>query len=95
MDIFQSIGFWISFSAVLLVTLIVGGLLSATLAQCPAFGKLLLISVGVAFLGGLLGYWLIGRMAPAARAASQIDLEGIKSRVADIKGRLAQLSPTA
>ena len=52
MDAFKSTSFWVGFSAAMLITLLIGGLVSAMLDKCPAFGPLLLISIGAALLGG-------------------------------------------
>jgi hypothetical protein len=52
MDTFKSTSFWMGFSAAMLISLLIGGLVSAMLNKCPAFGPLLLISIGAALLGG-------------------------------------------
>ena len=90
----------------MLVTLLVGGLLSATLKQCPAFGWLLVISVAVALISGyVVSYILLpkavtkytqplanARATAAAIGPSLPDVDDIKSKVAELKQRLSRIS---
>ena len=96
----RDVTFWLTFATALLLVLLIGGLLSASLQQCPAFGKLLLISVGAALLSGTAAYYLLSmrsssRSEPALtfqEPAAQPDIEQIRNTVASLKQRLASLS---
>jgi len=103
MDLLKSVTFWITFSAVLLASLLIGGLVSATLQKCPAFGWLLLISLASAFIGGLLGSWLLSKRIVAAAsnqlaaaadrfvpdaAAKLPNIGELQAKLASIKSRL-------
>lgn len=88
MDFFKSTSFWVGFAAAMLITLLVGGLLSALLEKCPAFGPLLLISLGAALLGGFAAQQLFAnRVEAATERASGSPLQ---ARIAEARQRLSQ-----
>lgn len=108
MEFFKKTTFWMGFSAALLASLLVGGLLSAMLSKCPAFGPLLAISIGVALLGGLLAQQIfkskVDRVTEAAvervsapiqrlsQARERLSRESIEDRITRAREQLQRLS---
>lgn len=98
MDFFKRATFWIGFSGALLATLLVGGLISAMLSKCPAFGPLLIVSIGVALLSGLLAQQLFGEKVRESvstrlsQARERLSVDSLEDRITRAREQLQRLS---
>lgn len=79
---YQTFDFWLVFAGVFLLSLLIGGLLTALFAGCPAFGWLLLGSLLAALLAGYLYHDRVAssRKRVVRRAASQ-RIDQLRSRI--------------
>lgn len=69
---YQSVDFWLVFAGALLVSLLIGGLVSGLFGGCPAFGWVLLSSVLASGIAAYLYHTQIGaaRKRQVRRAAA-------------------------